>query len=156
MNDLIAYKVSFDPSYTDWYTNEDKLSTKGVELSISGNLAEYNVNFSHDYNESRLNNEAKQVVRRPKNTTNLTINKQYGGFDSRMQLIKKSSSRDHIELDGYTLVNLSTNYNISNNTKVSLNIKNATDRNYKTATVNTTETYNNLRRTVELGLEYKF
>ena len=155
VNGLIAYKASSNP-YTDWYTNEEKLSTKGVELSISGNLAEYNVNFSHDYNESRLNNEAKQVVRRPKNTTNLTINKQYRGFDSRMQLIKKSSSRDHIELDGYTLVNLSTNYNISNNTKVSFGIKNATDRNYKTATVNTTETYNNLRRTVELGLEYKF
>jgi outer membrane receptor protein involved in Fe transport len=41
------------------------------------------------------------------------------------QVIRKSSSLDGgVELDGYTLINLSSSYAINNNAKVLLNIKN--------------------------------
>jgi hypothetical protein len=43
-----------------------------------------------------------------------------------LQVIRKSSSLDGgVELDGYTLINLSSSYAINNNAKVLLNIKNA-------------------------------
>ena len=132
--------------------NTGKLSTKGIELSVNANVATYNINFGHTYNNSKKNNSVTQSIRRPKNITNLTINKQYGKFDSRLQVIRKSSSIDNDEiLDGYILVNLSSSYDINSSAKVLLNIKNATDKNYTIA-----NGYNQLGRTVEIGLDYQF
>ncbi|SFV87411.1 Outer membrane vitamin B12 receptor BtuB [hydrothermal vent metagenome] len=163
----IANKISYTGTYpNDFYNNIDELNIKGIELSINAHISKYNVDFSHDYNQSRqgmattTGSPVTQSVRRPQNTTNLTISKQYGKFNSSVQIIKKSSALDissnanlsnYTKLSGYTLLNLSTNYNINDATQVSLNIKNATDKDYTTAVG-----YNQLGRTVELGLNYKF
>jgi len=139
----------------DYYTNEDKLTTKGVELSLNTIISDYDIDISHNYNDSKLNNSTRQSARRPKNTTNVNINKKYGKFNSKLQVIKKSSSWDlnttDNNLKGYTLVNLSTEYRHDNNTSIALTINNATDRSYVTA-----KDYSQLGRTVKLGLEYKF
>ena len=134
------------------WTNNGGLNTRGVELLVNANISGYNVDFSHDYNKSRLKDALTQSIRRPQNTTNLTINKQHGKFNSRAQLIKKSSSIDGgNELGGYTLLNLATNYGINDNAKVSLNIKNVADKDYTIV-----NGYNQLGRTVSLGITYKF
>jgi len=154
--------VTYNPwtSLPDFYTNENKLTNKGVDLSINTKIFGYDIDLSHNYVESSMNDRTVQSIRRPKNTTNLTINKQYGKFNSNMQVIKKSSSLDStggdstlgdITLNGYTLVNLSTNYNINKNTKVLFNVKNATDKAYTIV-----NGYNQLGRTIELGLDYNF
>jgi vitamin B12 transporter len=158
VRNVIAYNTSkgINSANIPHYLNTDKLSTKGIELSVNANVATYNLNFSHNYNNSKENNSATQSIRRPKNTTNLTINKQYGKFDSRVQVIRKSSSIDDDKiLGGYILVNLSSNYNLNNKIKVSLNIKNAFGKNYITAT-DFHGAYNQLGRTIEIGLEYQF
>jgi len=168
-NQPFAYGTT---GYGTWI-NEESYATKGIELLVSSNLAGYNINLDHTYSKSSQNHSDTQPVRRPKNITNLTISKQYGKFNSRLQVIKKSSSLDsnpaffgpNETLEGYTLVNLSTNYAINNNVKVSLTIKNATNKYYATATAyNTTAStandifaiYNNPGRAVSIGLEYKF
>ena len=134
------------------YTNEDQYSAKGVELSLSANISGYNIGFDHAYSKSSVNNSDTQPVRRPKNITDLTITKQYAKFNARAQVIRKSSSLDGgVELDGYTLINLSSSYAINNNAKVLLNIKNATDKNYTIA-----KGYNQPSRTIEIGLDYQF
>jgi vitamin B12 transporter len=150
---MVTYKTTGAPSYVDHYTNEDKLTNQGIELLLNANIANYNVSFSHNYNKSRKNNSATQSLRRAKNTSNLVISKQYGKFNSRVQIIKKSSSLDvgNVELNGYTLVNLSSRYGINKQTKVLLNINNAFDKDYVI-----TKGYNQIGRTVELGVEYKF
>lgn len=143
------------------YFNTGKLITKGIELSVNANVAATIFNFSHNYNDSKENNHAWQSLRRPKHITNLTINKRYGKFDSRVQVIKKSSTTDYSDniFDGTTLVNLSSHYNLNNKSKVSLNIKNAFDKHYITGiNMNALPTapYNQLGRTIEIGLEYQF
>ncbi len=149
VNDMIVYK--------GWlkYSNEDRLTTKGIEASLNTSVAGYNVSFNHNYNNSKLNNSTRQSARRPKNTTNVNINKKHGKFNSKLQVIKKSSSWDlnttDNNLKGYTLVNLSTEYKHDNNTSIALTINNATDRSYVTA-----KDYIQLGRTVKLGLEYNF
>lgn len=141
------------------YFNEDELVSKGLELSINANVSGYNVDFNHNYNTAKKNNDAKQVLRRPKNITNLTINKQYAKFNPRLQIIRKSSSLDDTTFDGngdtklkgYTLVNLSTGYTISKNANATINVKNATNEKYTVI-----DSYNQLERTIEVGLDYKF
>ena len=155
-----VYDNSWNVITPDFYTNENKLTNKGVDLSINTKIFGYDIDLSHNYVQSRMNDRNVQAIRRPKNTTNLAIKKQYGKFNPRVQIIRKSSSLDttggdstlgDITLSGYTLVNLSTNYNINKNAKVLLNIKNATDKNYTIV-----NKYNQLGRTIELGLDYNF
>ena len=133
------------------YTNADEYSAKGAELSVNANVSDYSIDFDHTYSKSSVNNSSTQPVRRPKNISNLMINKQYGKFNSRIQVIKKSSSLDTVKLKGYTLLNLGTNYAINKNIKASLTVNNATDKEYTTA-----NGYNNPKRIIELGLDYKF
>ena len=139
---------------TNWvYENVGKLKTKGIELSLNTNIAGYDIDFGHNYNTSKENDRVLQSIRRPKNTTHLTIGKQYGKFNSKTQVIKKSSSLDNgdIRLDGYTLINLSTNYDISDRAIVALRIKNAANKKYSVA-----NKYNQLGRMIELGLDFNF
>lgn len=141
-----------DPANSDYsYINKNELNIKGVELSIAADIKNYLISFSHNLTDSQLNN-TNQQQRRPKNTSNLTLSKTYNKFNSRLQIIKKSSSIDGTTtLDGYALVNLSTQYDYNNTTKISLDINNAFDKNYQIA-----NDYNQLGRVINLGLKYNF
>lgn len=162
MKNRIAYDGTYNAGIPNYF-NSGELNAKGVELFINTNIQGYNISFNHDYNKSETTNNGEtakgQSPRRPKNTSNLTINKEYGKFHFNVQIIKKSSSLDDTTYDGlgdsklkgYTLVNLSSNYSLNNKVKISLNIKNAFDKNYTTVT-----DYNQLGRIIELGLDYQF
>jgi len=154
INDMIAYK--------GWlkYANEDKLTTKGAEVSLNASVASYNISLTHNYNNSKLielNESPKQSTRRPKNITNLELSKQYGKYNSKVQVITKSSSliSNREEVNGYTLINLSSGYNINDNAKISLNINNATDKNYEISGGNNYR-YIQPGRTFTIGLDYSF
>jgi vitamin B12 transporter len=135
----------------DFYSNKSKLNIKGIELSLNTSIKGYDISAGHNYVDSKLDGSSTQQKRRPKNTTNLTINKKYGEFTSNVQVIKKSSSIDTTTLPGYILVNLSTVYNYNTDTKVSLKINNALDKDYTVV-----NDYNQLGRTINLGVIYKF
>lgn len=150
--DFIDFNDDNGNFINDFYFNGSRLNIKGVESSISAKLANYQINFNHNYVSSELNSSNTQQDRRPKNTSDLTISKAYNKFNSRLQVINKSSSIDGATtLRGYTLTNLSTHYAYNNNSKISLNINNVFDKNY--AVVNG---YNQLGRTINIGLKYNF
>jgi len=146
-------KVKNAINWSSGFKNIDEIKSKGVEFSVDANVANYDISFSHNYNKSRTNDGNTQNLRRPKNITNLTLSKIIGKFHSRVQIINKSSSLDvgNVRLEGYTLLNLSTNYAINDNAKVVFNIKNATDKDYIVA-----NGFKQFGRTIEAGLDYKF
>ncbi len=133
------------------YKNIAKLSTKGVELSINTNISGYDIDFSHSQNKSRVKDETVQALKRPKSITNLIMNKQYGKFNQKVQVIKKSSHDIANNLKGFTLLNLSTSYDINQQAKVLINVNNATNKKYQTV-----NGYNELERTIEMSLTYNF
>ncbi len=141
------------------YFNEDSYKATGLELFGDINIYGYNVSFDHTYSKSIKNNIVTQQ-KRPKNITNLALNKQYAKFNSRAQVVRKSSSTDqnaNNPMNGYTLVNLSTKYNLSDNINALLSINNVFDKDYKTADVyGSTHTFNNPGRRVTIGLDYSF
>ncbi len=157
--------ITWDGGYTGTsprYFNTGDYLAKGVELSVNANIDSYNINFNHIHSKSKKNNSLTKV-RRPSDITNLTLSKQYGKFNSRIQVIRRSSVTTVYDGDrsGYTLLNLSTKYGINDKMQISLNVNNATDKKYSIASFNT-ETdktrgdYNQLGRTIEVGLNYKF
>ena len=128
------------------YVNTDKLTSEGIELSVNTNISSYDIDFSHTHNKSRT-----QAVKRPKNITSLTVKKQYHKFNSKAQIIKKSSHDVVNNLKDFTLLNLSTSYKIDQQAKVSVNVNNATDKKHQTV-----NGYNELERTIEMSLTYNF
>jgi vitamin B12 transporter len=137
--------------------NQDTYLAKGMELSTNANIAGYGINFGHTYAKSRVNNSPTQAAKRPKNITNIELSKQYGKFNSKAQVIKKSSSliSNGEEVSGYTLLNMSTGYNINDNAKVSLTINNVADKDYK---ISGGAGYRYIQpgRTFTIGLDYSF
>ena len=89
----------------------------------------------------------------------MKLTNSYKGFDSKVSFIHKSSSLDDTtyngigdtELAGYTLVNLGSSYNYDADTKISLKVNNAFDKDYTVA-----NGYNQLGRAINLGVTYKF
>ncbi len=137
----------------DVYINENKLNIKGIELSLNTNIKNYSISINYDFVDSKLAGQNTQQSRRPKNSADINISKQYNKFSSRLQLILKSSSLDvgNIKLNGYTLVNVSSWYNYDKQTKLALSVNNVFNRNYVIA-----NGYNQLGRNLYLGLNYSF
>ena len=157
VKDSIAYDGSWNGAND--YENTARLATNGVELYANTLINNYDIDLSHHYADSKSNGQTTQSIRRPKNTTTISLKKNYEKFSSRLQIIKKSASLDDTtfngvgdtKLKGYTLINASSNYIISANTELSLTIKNATNKHYTTVVG-----YNNPGRTIEIGLNHQF
>jgi Outer membrane cobalamin receptor protein len=130
---------------------------KGIDITTSKNISGYDIGFGYTYAISRVNNASTQAKKRPKNIANLSIKKNYGKLNSKAQLISKSSSSisNGEKVGGYTLWNLSSTYDINNDTSLSLNIDNATDKDYQISGGDDYR-YNQSGRTIELGLSYNF
>jgi len=141
-----------------YYKNLAGLLTKGIEISANTKVDNYNIDFSYNYNNSKKTGEATQNFRRPKNITNISISKQHGSLNSRLQIIAKSSTieSNNTKLDGNILLNAGTDYQIDKQTIASINIKNLTDKKYILATDNINGDFNNSGRTINIGLIYNF
>ena len=137
--------------------NQDTYLAKGMELSTNTNIDGYDINFGYTFAKSRVNNASTQAKKRPKNIANLSIKKNHEKLNSKVQLISKSSSSisNGEKVGGYTLLNLSSTYDINNDTGLSLNIDNATDKDYQISGGDDYR-YNQPGRTIELGLSYNF
>jgi len=137
--------------------NQNNYLAKGVDITTSKNISGYDIGFGYTYAISRVNNTSTQAKKRPKNIANLSIKKNYGKLNSKAQLISKSSSSisNGEKVGGYTLLNLSSTYDINNDTSLSLNIDNATDKDYQISGGDDYR-YNQPGRTIELGLSYNF
>ena len=155
IEDGIKYNEYVSPKYQ----NIPKIHSQGIDLTVNANLSTLDARFEYNYNKSREDGSDVQAIRIPKHTYNLKLTNSYKGFDSKVSFIHKSSSLDDTtyngigdtELTGYTLVNLGSSYNYDVDTKISLKVNNAFDKDYTVA-----NGYNQLGRTVDLGVIYKF
>ena len=150
IKNIVVYAGSW-PS--DYFKNEDKLNIKGIEVSMHTTLKDYDISLTHNYVDSKLEGATTQQLRRPKHSTNFNMSKQFDKLFSNLQVIKKSSSLDtgSVSLEGYTLFHLNTHYDYNESTKISLNINNLLDKSYTVVSG-----YNQLGRTVKLGVTYSF
>lgn len=162
MKNRIAYDGVYNAGVANYFNNGE-LNNDGVDINIDATINDYLIIFGHNYNKSISSNNGQtktgQSARRPKNTSQLSIGKIYGKFDSTVQIIKKSSSLDDtiydglgdFKLKGYTLVNLATQYSYNPKTTVFFNINNAFDTDYTVV-----QGYNELGKTISLRMDYNF
>jgi vitamin B12 transporter len=150
------------PPYTDpdetnnAYINENGIENQGVEVSYYAKLFDWGIDSNLNYNKSIDSETKKDQGRRPDTSLNIVATRVYGKFNHKVQFIAKSKTWDKDneaggKNSGYALLNLGTNYKYNEKTNISFNISNAFDKNYTIA-----EGYNQLGRTFNLGLSYKF
>ena len=142
-----------------FYSNIDKINTKGFDLTINTKISGWNADITYDYIKSIEGDNNIQSIRIPKHTYSLKLAKSYNGFNNKVSIIYKSESNDNAVypasgteiLPGYTLLNFGTSYNYNSDAKVSLKVNNALDKDYTVA-----NGYNQLGRVINLGITYKF
>ena len=136
-----------------YYNIDDVVNIKGVELSANTNIMSWDINANYNYLDAKKSNTTNQLLRRPKHSASITANKQSGKYNHRISLIQKSSSLDvgSISLDGYTLVNTGTKYDYNKDTTLTIKVGNLFDKKYTIA-----DGYNQIGRTINLGVTYKF
>ncbi len=149
-------------SNDDHYINKDGIENKGVELNLKNRLSNWDINSSFTYLDSIDSTTKLDQGRRPNKSLNITAKNSFGKFDNKVQLIAKSSTFDHDNNTtrgknaGYGLINLGTVYDYDKKTNVYLNINNAFDKDYTVAKTSATQSYNQLGRTINLGVNYTF
>ncbi len=163
-NDAFSY---FDPDNnfnTDnsFYINQGGIENKGIELGITSKFANWNIVTNATYQQS-IDSETKlEQGRRPNKTFNIVAKNKQDKFNYKIQLIAKSATFDHDDNTtrgknpGYALVNLAVTYHYNKKTSISLTVNNALDKSYTIAKTANNESYNQLGRTLNLGLDYGF
>jgi vitamin B12 transporter len=152
----------FDPTplnftNTDYYyINKNGIENKGIELSFENNIFGWSINTALTYNKSIDSTTKKEQGRRPNQTLNVAATNSYNKFSNKIQLIAKSKTWDRDdelggENSGYALLNVATIYQYNKKTSFSLNINNLLNKDYVIA-----KGYNQLGRTVDIGLKYNF
>lgn len=146
-------------------TNIDKVSMQGVELSadFEGLGFQHNVNLS--FLDAKDETTNKDLPRRPSETFNYTLSKNWGDFDANIAMQYRSSRPSiayyNTELAAYTVFNLSANYQLSDELSFQVRIENITDKAYFTAGIGTAESgellgYNSAGRQFFIGASYQF
>ena len=146
-------------------TNIDKVSMQGVELSadFEGLGFQHNVNLS--FLDAKDETTNKDLPRRPSETFNYTLSKNWGDFDANIAMQYRSSRPSiayyNTELAAYTVFNLSANYQLSDELSFQVRIENITDKAYFTAGTGTAESgellgYNSAGRQFFIGASYQF
>ncbi|KPH61403.1 TonB-dependent receptor domain-containing protein [Pseudoalteromonas porphyrae] len=146
-------------------TNIDKVSMQGVELSadFEGLGFQHNVNLS--FLDAKDETTNKDLPRRPSETFNYTLGKNWGDFDANIAMQYRSSRPSAsflaTELPAFTVFNIAANYQLLDELSFQVRIENITDKAYFTAGTGTAENgqllgYNSAGRQFFIGASYQF
>ncbi|HZV98880.1 MAG TPA: TonB-dependent receptor [Methylophilaceae bacterium] len=118
-------------------TNVSEALLTGLTLAYQGTLAGLRVGASADFQRPEDEATGNLLPRRAKQHSTLSVAKTIGDWEIG-SLIEGSSSRfndaaNTVEMSGYTLVNVYTNYKINNDWSLNARINNLFDRDYELA-----------------------
>lgn len=131
--------IQFDS--TKGYINIAKAKTEGAELFASLKPIEdliIRLNYTHIDTENKKTD--RDLLRRPKNKFNLDLNYYFlkkGNINLGVTYVGKRDDMDpatfsrRVKLDGYTLVNLATSYDLTKNFQIFARVDNLFDKEYE-------------------------
>ncbi len=156
-NDIQYVGATF-PELGTYANVGNNVISKGLDLSITTKpILNWNITASYFHNNVKEDVEnAKQLIRRPKETYKLTFNREFNKFTANIEFIKIGSYRDIVypteyQIDSYQLVNLYGNYKIAKDMDLIIKVNNAIDLDYTVI-----KGYNQPGRTLSLGIVYSF
>jgi vitamin B12 transporter len=125
---------------------EGKSARDGLELALNARVSErFTLNASYTYLDATQEDASGSdvtEVRRPKNSGAIVANYNRGNTNLNLQVIYTGQQEDdffppfppyqeRVDLDSYTLVNLSASYRLNDNLELTLQLENVFDENYE-------------------------
>ncbi|USD40985.1 TonB-dependent receptor [Vibrio sp. SCSIO 43135] len=157
IDQLIAW-APVDPNNPagDWIpSNVNKATMEGIESSITFYVDSLSNTFGYDYVDAQDDATGKQLIRRSKHVARWNIGYELNAWQFDVTTLYRGKSYEDaentIELDAYTLVDLSATYAVSQQFTIRGRVHNAFDEEYTTQ-----ETYNTMGRSYYLNATYQF
>ncbi len=134
IDNLIEWKP--DANYVYYPDNVNKAKIKGLELTLSTQLAGLDHQLQLAYLDAKDNETDQPLIRRAKQTAHYQLGYQWQQLNLQAGIYYQGEREDikwpsTITLPSYTLVNLTANYQVNQAWKVALKINNLFDRNYQ-------------------------
>lgn len=157
---------SFDPDSGKYKPfNVDKATMEGLELSSEFNALSFTHQFNFTYLDAKDDTTGAKLPRRPARSVNYTLSRQWDKL-TLLASMRYRSSRPTISyfnstMGGFTVFDLSANYQVVDNLTLSARIDNLTDKHYLTAATGFAANgqllgYKPLRRQLFVGMSYQF
>ncbi len=146
IDDLVVF------NYADYKLyNIDEVETKGLDINMSTQLNEWNLRLNATIQNPKNLTSNSQLLRRPKNSFALTMVKTINAITLNLNLRRDSSRYDFggLELDAYTLMNLSVQWRINQKLMINGSFHNALNEHYVLA-----HGYNTPKRKTYIGFTY--
>jgi len=160
IDELIAYKTTNFTTFAGAYFNVAGKSTfKGVEISFADTLEVADLAYSFNYTYLKAKDkEGKALSRRPKHSSNLTLD-YYGLEDTHVgtqisyvgsRVKSQYDQNPTIDYDAYVLVDVTADYNLNSNLSLYLKIDNFLNKSYQSIAG-----YGTSERAFYAGFRYK-
>jgi len=148
---------SFDPS-TFLAANIGEAEIKGIEASISTELANWNLTFNADILSAENTETGIELDDRAEQTFFVSAARDFGRFDLSFKVKSESDRFDNsgTELSSYALFDVSATYDITDNIKLYANIDNVFDKDYTVNLIGPSERYNTEGRQAKVSLKFSF
>ncbi len=134
--------------------NVDEATIEGIEAEISANIGTWKGRAALSYVDPRDEATNNILARRARRTAKLQLQRRFRRTEIALSIIAQSRRFDDpantIEVDGYGIVNLAINHELSKDLRLSGRINNLFDKEYQTI-----DTFNELKRNVFVALAYQ-
>ncbi|OOF54587.1 TonB-dependent receptor plug domain-containing protein [Rodentibacter genomosp. 2] len=137
--------IANNPTFTGVINLDGTTKIKGVEIAYNGKLTEYLTAYANYTYTQTKNSQGISLIRRPKHTANAGLAYQVTkklGTDVNISYVGKRTdnyygptpsyaSYSGVKMPSYTLVNIGTNYQLTKNVNVYINLNNLFDKKYE-------------------------
>ena len=133
-------------------TNLDRTEIDGFEANFVTSIYGWNTKFEMTLLDPKDKSSSKQLLKRPKRSFKLNVDKNFGKWDIGTNIITQSRRLDYYGdfMGGYTVVNLFGNYSLDKNWEIRGHLDNLFDKNYETS-----DRYNTQDRSLFVTIAYK-
>ena len=147
ITDLITF------SYNDFKLyNIEQARIRGIEGHIEYLANDWNIYLNATLQNPKNTTSKQMLLRRPKKTVSLGLRRSFGSLDFNMNILLSDSRMDFggVELDDYSLGNITLQYHLNERWLIRATINNITDESYMLA-----NNYNTAKRKGYLGFIYR-
>ncbi|MFW2176295.1 MULTISPECIES: TonB-dependent receptor domain-containing protein [unclassified Moraxella] len=136
VKDKLTWVTTNPQTYQGQMQNVEKVKIKGVNLSSDWTVANKLFGLSYDYSDVTNQTTNKALVYQPKHQGLVYVGYRQPQFDIRGEVQhigeRYRDASNTNQLDGYTLLNISSNYYINQNLTINARLNNLTGENYET------------------------
>ncbi len=147
ITDLITFNYNDFKLY-----NIEQARIRGIEGHIEYLANDWNIYLNATLQNPKNTTSKQMLLRRPKKTVSLGLRRSFGSLDFNMNILLSDSRMDFggVELDDYSLGNITLQYHLNERWLIRATINNITDESYMLA-----NNYNTAKRKGYLGFIYR-